>query len=195
MQYLYRKNFSHRIQFQTMKIWFLWRKIVKIYFFLWKSMLTCCLQLQNFHIWAKKFENWVDLCSGKVLNFIVTKREIILWNHLEMVNGYLQWWLLVPPSSLIRVKTLRLLLKIFSEPVNLTKFFTHFCVKLTFLPIFETKGFFHPVQNFKNIFLNFFGTWKFDWVFNPNLGCEKMLFHILYETLRIFLKISFFTTN
>ena len=108
-----------------------WKNSILFLFFFWKSMLSCWLKLQNFHTCAKKFENWVDLCSGKVLNFIVTKREIILWNHLEMVNGYLQWWLLVPPPSLIRVKTLRLLLKIFSEPVNLTKFFTHFWVKLT----------------------------------------------------------------
>ena len=54
-------------------------------------------------------------------------------------------------------------LKIFLEPEKLTKFLTlFFFVELTFLPIFETKQFFYPVKNFKNIFENFFGTWKFD---------------------------------
>ena len=147
MLYLKRKYFSHRIQIPAKKYDFFQEKLKKLYsfsfFFLWKSMLSCWLKLQNFHTCAKKFENWVDLCSGKVLKLKVTKREIILWNHLEMVNGYLQWWLLVPPPSLIRVKTLRLLLKFFSEPVNLTKFFypflckthifTHFCEKTLFL--------------------------------------------------------------
>ena len=110
-------------------------------------------KIAKFHTCAKKFENWVDLCSGKVLKLKVTKREIILWNHLEMVNGYLQWWLLVPPPSLIRVKTLRTLLKIFLEPVNLTKFFTHFCVKLTFLPIFVKKTLFYILFKTLRIFL------------------------------------------
>ena len=81
-----------------------WKKS-QFNFFLSKFLLTWCLQSQIFQICAKKFENWVDLCSGKVLKLKVTKRELIISNHLEMVNRYLQWWLLVPPPSLIRVKT------------------------------------------------------------------------------------------
>ena len=144
MLYLKRKLFSHRIQIPAKKYDFFQEKLKKLYsfsFFFVKIYAVLLAKIAKFHTCAKKFENWVDLCSGKVLKLKVTKREIILWNHLEMVNGYLQWWLLVPPPSLIRVKTLRLLLKIFLEPVNLTKFFTHFCVKLTFLPIFVKKRF------------------------------------------------------
>ena len=33
----------------------------------------------------------------------VTKGELIISNHLEMADGYIQWWLPVPPPSLIRV--------------------------------------------------------------------------------------------
>ena len=35
----------------------------------------------------------------------VTKGELIISNHLEMADGYIQWWLPVPPPSLVRVKT------------------------------------------------------------------------------------------
>ena len=106
MLYLKRKHFLHRIQFYTEKVWFVWRKIEKnqiFFFYVWKSMLTCSLQLQIPHICAKRFENWVHLCFGKVLKLKVNKRELIISDHLEMVDGYLQWWLLQPPPSLIRV--------------------------------------------------------------------------------------------
>ena len=52
-------------------------------------------------------------------------------------------------------QTLRIFLKNFSEPGNLTKFFTHFCVKLTFLPIFAKKQFFILFKTLR-IFLKIF---------------------------------------
>ena len=81
-----------------------WKKI-RFSFIFWKSMMTCCLQLQILHICAKKFENWVHLCFGKVLKLKVTKRKLIISDHLEMVDGYLQWWPLQPPPVWLGLKT------------------------------------------------------------------------------------------
>ena len=38
-------------------------------------------------ICAKKLENWVHLCFGKVLKSKVTKGELIISIHLEMADG------------------------------------------------------------------------------------------------------------
>ena len=57
MQYLKRKHFSHRIQFHTGKVWFIWKNWKKshFYFFLSKFLLTWLFQSQIFQICAKKF--------------------------------------------------------------------------------------------------------------------------------------------
>ena len=90
MQYLKRKHFSHRIQFHTEKVWFIWKKLKKItfLFFLSKFFLTWCLQLQIFQICAKKFKNWVPLCFWNVLKLKVTKGELDISIRLEMAEAY-----------------------------------------------------------------------------------------------------------
>ena len=57
--------------------------------FLSKPMLTICLYPDISQICAKKFQNWVYLCFGKVLKLKVTKGELIISNGLEMADDYL----------------------------------------------------------------------------------------------------------
>ena len=52
-------------------------------------MLTTCLQRPISQICAKKIQNWVYLCFGKVLKLKVTKGELIIFNGLEMADDYL----------------------------------------------------------------------------------------------------------
>ena len=79
-----------------------WKKS-NFHFSLWKSMLTCCLQLQIPHICAKRFENWVHLCFEKVFKLQVIKRKLITSSHLKIVDGYIKWWLFQPPTVWLKV--------------------------------------------------------------------------------------------
>ena len=73
--------------------------------FLSKSMLTTCLQRPISQICAKKIQNWVYLCFGKVLKLKVTKGELIISNGLEMADDYLLGGgLPEPPPGPVRVK-------------------------------------------------------------------------------------------
>ena len=71
--------------------------------FLSKPMLTNCLCLHISQICAKKFQNFVHLCFGKVLKLEVTKGELIISNGLEMVDDYLPGG--APPLPLVGLKT------------------------------------------------------------------------------------------
>ena len=66
---LEKTHFSHRIHFQTKKVWFIGKKKQKIKFFQYfsKFILTSCLWLQFFQICGNNFQNWVALSFGKVL--------------------------------------------------------------------------------------------------------------------------------
>ena len=52
-------------------------------------MLTTCLRPHISQICAKKFQNRVHLCFGKVLKLRVTKGELIISNRLEMADNFL----------------------------------------------------------------------------------------------------------
>ena len=55
--------------------------------FLSKSMLTTCFQRPISQICAKKIQNLVYLCFGKVLKLKVTNKELIIYIQLEMADG------------------------------------------------------------------------------------------------------------
>ena len=56
MQYLKRKHFSHRIQFHTGKVWFIWKKLKKshFYFFFVKIFADLTFSIANFSNLCKK---------------------------------------------------------------------------------------------------------------------------------------------
>ena len=100
MQYLKRKHFYHRIQFQTEKVWFIWKKIEKnliFPIFLSRRILTTSLWLYFSQICAKEFQNWVNLCFGRVLKSKVTKGELVISNGVEMADRYVLGGLEEPP--------------------------------------------------------------------------------------------------
>ena len=81
--------FYIEINFQTEKVWFVWRKIenIKFYwFFLSKSMLTTCHWQPISQICAKKIFK-LSLCFGKYLESKVTKGELVISIHLEMADS------------------------------------------------------------------------------------------------------------
>ena len=81
--------------------------------FLSKSMLTTCLQRPISQICAKKIQNWVYLCFGKVLKLKVTKGELIISNGLEMADDYLPGgWEQPSPQPLLGLKELFFFLKV-----------------------------------------------------------------------------------
>ena len=114
MQYLKRKHFSYRIQFHTEKVWFIWKNLKKSNFsdFFFKTDADHLSSFANFsnlyqqisQICTKKFQNWVYLCFRKVLKLKVTKRELIISNHLEIMDNYLLGEMAATPPALIGVK-------------------------------------------------------------------------------------------
>ena len=64
------------------------KRKTKFLIFLSKFMLTCCLQLQNFQICAKKFENWIALWFGNDLKLTVTTEEFIISMQLDVADNY-----------------------------------------------------------------------------------------------------------
>ena len=91
MQYLKESIFHIEFNF-TQKKYDLFEKIWKnqiFPIFFSKLMLTICLRSQISQICARKFQNWVYLCFGKVLKLKVTKGELIISNGLEMADAYL----------------------------------------------------------------------------------------------------------
>ena len=109
MQYLKKTQFHIEFKFTQKKYDLFgkkWKKIKFFQIFFSSSILTSCLWLQLFQISGKKFQNSVSLCLGKVLKIKVTKGELIILNHVEMADQYLQGGLRIPPPPYLLGLTL-----------------------------------------------------------------------------------------
>ena len=99
MLYLKRKHFSHRIQFHTEKVWFIWKKIEKITFLFFFGQNFCWPDVFN-----RKFFKFMQRHLN-VLKLKVTKGELDISIRLEMADDYrLGGPRGAPPPASFRVK-------------------------------------------------------------------------------------------